>query len=450
MNPKSKSKQEKGITLIALVVTIVVLLILAGVSISLVLNNNGVISKAKDAKNQYAEAQTNEEKQLNEVSDWIDTKVGDIAGGSGNGGNGGESTNLPTTETTKPYMPGDTFTVVAGTTLDNGLTIQDATENGNQYVWVEVPKTDTVYPTAGLNITEFTTDEYTKIENDLHTYTMTYRKGKSTTETSYKDEWYEDINNTADWYTQEQYTAQKQKMLKSVYQKGGFWVAKYEAGLTEENKRTSELTVPTIIPQSKQNLVPYIYVTRTQAKKLAEMVQYTNNGTTYKGSLMFGVQWDLVLKFIETKKLATDATIVSKLNSDSKDIGNYTDATFTINRGKYATVSSWTLSNTWNAYNTPTTNYVGENANKLAQSSEGNGILLTTGAVDRNCLMNIYDIAGNVAEWTLEYASGGNCPCAYRGSYYDLNGSNYPASFRSVSFASFSSYNYLGFRLSLY
>ena len=73
--------QEKGITLIALVVTIVVLLILAGVSISLVLNNNGVISKAKDAKNQYAEAQTNEEKQLNEVADWISTKVGETTGG---------------------------------------------------------------------------------------------------------------------------------------------------------------------------------------------------------------------------------------------------------------------------------------------------------------------------------------------------------------------------------
>ncbi len=83
MKTKIKNKQEKGITLIALVVTIVVLLILAGVSISLVLNNNGVISKAKDAKNQYAEAQTNDEKQLNEVSDWIDAKVGDITDGSG-------------------------------------------------------------------------------------------------------------------------------------------------------------------------------------------------------------------------------------------------------------------------------------------------------------------------------------------------------------------------------
>ena len=45
-----KNNNEKGITLIALVVTIVVLLILAGVSISLVLTNNGVISKAKEAE----------------------------------------------------------------------------------------------------------------------------------------------------------------------------------------------------------------------------------------------------------------------------------------------------------------------------------------------------------------------------------------------------------------
>ena len=81
MKKEIKNKQEKGITLIALVVTIVVLLILAGVSISLVLNNNGVISKAKEARDKYAEAQTNDEKQLNEVSDWIKETVGDTTGG---------------------------------------------------------------------------------------------------------------------------------------------------------------------------------------------------------------------------------------------------------------------------------------------------------------------------------------------------------------------------------
>ena len=102
-------------------------------------------------------------------------------------------------------------------------------------------------------------------------------------------------------------------------------MARYEAGLTEENNRTSHTTA-TIVPQSKANLVPYTYVTRTEAKKLAERVTYTKGETTYKGCLMFGVQWDLMLKFIETKKIATDEKIVSKLNSDSKDIGNYRDA----------------------------------------------------------------------------------------------------------------------------
>ena len=64
MKTKLKIKQEKGITLIALVITIVVLLILAGVSISLVLNNNGVISKAKDAKNSTEKGQAQDEVNL--------------------------------------------------------------------------------------------------------------------------------------------------------------------------------------------------------------------------------------------------------------------------------------------------------------------------------------------------------------------------------------------------
>ena len=199
-----KKTRQSGITLVALVVTIVVLLILAAVSINLVLGQNGLIANAKEAREKSKDA-TDEESQLvnGTIPSYIAEQVNGTAGGSGNGGSGGSSA-LPTTETTKPYMPGDNFTVVAGTTLDNGLTIQDATENGNQYVWVEVPKTATVYPNAGLNITDFTTDDYTNIENDLHTYTSTYRNG-----TSYKDEWHEDTNNTADWYTEEQYTIQK-------------------------------------------------------------------------------------------------------------------------------------------------------------------------------------------------------------------------------------------------
>ena len=95
------------------------------------------------------------------------------------------STTVSSNKTTGgTYLPNG-FKQVVGTNLDNGLTIQDST--GNQYVWVEVPKTDEVYPTAGLDITEFTEDEYATIEDDLHTYTSDYRNG-----TNYKDEYYSD------------------------------------------------------------------------------------------------------------------------------------------------------------------------------------------------------------------------------------------------------------------
>ena len=77
-------------------------------------------------------------------------------------------------------MPSSEFKKVDGTNLANGLVIEDA--SGNQYVWVEVPMTEEVYPTAGLNITDFNADIYTKIENDLHNYDDLYT-------TSWKDEY---------------------------------------------------------------------------------------------------------------------------------------------------------------------------------------------------------------------------------------------------------------------
>ena len=171
MKKEIKNKQEKGITLIALVVTIVVLLILAGVSISLVLNNNGVISKAKDAKNQYAGAQTNEEKHFNEVTDWIDTKVGDTTGGGSEPGGSGDSTTGGGSAGGSDYDPAsdgvtipDGFVYVGGTKA-SGLVISDATADkekykgqttvgtdlvGNQFVWIPVD-----------NIADYKRTEYT-------------------------------------------------------------------------------------------------------------------------------------------------------------------------------------------------------------------------------------------------------------------------------------------------
>ena len=69
-------KNKKGITLIALVVTIVVLLILAGVSINLVLDNNGIIAKSKDAKNNAIESDEKEKVEMAYVSATL-KKLGD-------------------------------------------------------------------------------------------------------------------------------------------------------------------------------------------------------------------------------------------------------------------------------------------------------------------------------------------------------------------------------------
>ncbi len=78
-------KNKKGITLVALVVTIVVLLILAGISLSLILGNYGVITKANEGRANYANASVEEQEMLNTTSEWIDNYA---AGKEGAGGGG--------------------------------------------------------------------------------------------------------------------------------------------------------------------------------------------------------------------------------------------------------------------------------------------------------------------------------------------------------------------------
>jgi len=76
-NYLTHTKTEKGITLVALVVTIVVLLILAGVSINLVLGNNGIIAKAKDAETKSAEASQNDLKGMNALTEEMNNAIGE-------------------------------------------------------------------------------------------------------------------------------------------------------------------------------------------------------------------------------------------------------------------------------------------------------------------------------------------------------------------------------------
>ena len=283
-------------------------------------------------------------------------------------------------------------------------------------MWVEVPKTGKVYPTAGLNITEFTTDEYTAIEADLHTYTNDYRKSG-----------WEDIysSDKATGLTSAQYTELKQKMLKSVYKNGGFYVGKYETGIENAPKTSgSSSTAPTEIPVIKQNAYPYNYVTCSQAQTLANSMESGN----YTSSLMFGVQWDLVLKYLETK-----GTTQADLKTDSTNWGNYYN-------------NLWNITNTNSKYKP---NGSGWTSGAYGKKDSKMEILLSTGASDTFSKQGIYDIAGNVWEWTLEYTSTSSAPCAKRGGYYSSNGDSSPAANRSY-YGTAGYYGDIGFRLSLY
>ena len=315
---------------------------------------------------------------------------------------------------TEPYLPTG-FTKVEGTSLANGYTIQDST--GNQYVWVEVPKTSEVYPTAGLNITGFSNDEYAKIETDLHTYTNDYRDG-----TSYKDEYYSDA---VTGLTSAQYIELKQKMLKSVYQNGGFYVGKYETGIEDAPKTSgSSSTAPTEMPVIKQNAYPYNNVTCSQAQTLASNMESGN----YTSSLMFGVQWDLVLKYLETK-----GTAQADLKTNSTNWGNYYN-------------NSWNITNENSKY---APNGLGWTSGAYGKKDSNKSVLLSTGASETFSKQGIYDLAGNVWEWTLEYTASSSFPCATRGGVYDYNGSNYPAAYRNDNGTAYCNI-YIGFRLSLY
>ena len=375
---------------------------------------------------------------------------------------------LPTALGTKPYFPSDKFKQLGDTDLTNGLVITDKTENeeyGNEYVWIEVPSTavDST-ATGGPDYTGVSgSTDYENIATALRTYCTKDARGEdlitigtsssdsfNTTTRGNIDRWYDgsgliasESSNTSDvtgcGLTSSQYTELYNKMLKSVYENGGFWIGRYEAGTAVAREATTD-SIEGLTPLSKLNSYPINYVTCSQAQTIAGSVP---NKGIYNSSLMFGIQWDLVLRHLSNKGVET-----SLLISDSSTWGNYYNQPFGINRGKYSQASPW---NVYIDYTKATENKVqveGGVSTKIGTTS-ANKILLTTGASDNNSKKNIYDLAGNVYEYTLEEASGSGYACTLRGGSFDSDYSINPASNRIRYLTSRSYYND-GFRVALY
>ena len=384
--------RNKGITLIALIITIIILLILVGVSINLAIKGDlfGSAEKAVSGTN---------DKTAQEQ-----TRVDELMGELGRVEEQQRQDNLPgtrVTENTKYVSNGKTAWIPRGFTvsgikseqsIDNGLVIYDIPEGitpdwtkpdtvktaYNQFVWIPVEVTSSDTET---NIAAFTRSKWTANAET---------GGERTTGLSTS---YTEPNETNDTADKTGIANQIANLTKSIYKYGGFYIGRYEAG--SETERTSSSGVTTL--GIKQDMYPYIYVKwgdsmssigTTGAVYLSNSLYNTNEyGAT--SMLCTGACWDSMLDFIKDSEHSV---------TDSTKWGNYINSeTYTINRGKYA------------VYNT--SNYTLENfqdvGNEYSKEKDKN-ILLTTGTTERNSSKNIYDVAGNVLEWTTESSDSSN------------------------------------------
>ena len=324
------------------------------------------------------------------------------------------------------------------TTNENtGIVMIDS--NQNEWVWIEVPS-------AVFTNAKNSTD-YENIKTDLITYASDYREGSEGQGRNWTDEWYAKDGNTlvtasteglteaqkllnnGCGLTYNEYNTNYNKMLSSIYTNKGFYIGRYEAGIEGSDTDTSlarysrtEITSESPKAVSKKDMIPYNYVRCSDAQQLANEMS-TGNKTS---SLMFGIQWDLVCKFLEVKgNWDTSAnTAQYYIKEDSTSWGNYKNSSITLARGKY-NINPSSSSSTWISFSTDTESYV---TNSVKATSKG--ILLTTGASKETNKMNIYDFAGNEWEWTLENTTYTGTPCSHRGGYYTIDGSSGSASYR--------------------
>ena len=453
-----KIKTNKGITLIALVITIIVLLILAGVTIAMITGENGILTKANNSKNETAKATAKEKVQTEVMAsygtdgkidlDQLNKNLQNISGIKYNGNAISDSNkiaSLPATVTvdgynvtiaengtttvageSTPITPptGGTITITdakkdemknktensdltvtdgtvtipagfkvaedSGTTIDEGIVIEDSKQN--QFVWVPVSK-------------EKFESEFVRREG--------YYAGHLDSKLSSCEE--ADATGTNAKVTETATTQQEAKdMYASVKKNGGFYIGRYEAGKDTNGK---------VVVQKNANVYNRIRWSSTGemqesetattggAVELSRNFAKENNYKTVQSTLIYGVQWDAVMNWMKDVENPNATGSLTKYYQDS-------------------TGMEW---------------YDGVSGN----SDHKTGIDLNGG---KNQVKKVYDLAGNVEEWTME--SRGTDERVSRGGSNiagsDFPASCYPASYRSLEVPPFASFDYIGFRPTLF
>ena len=304
-------------------------------------------------------------------------------------------------------------------TIKKGLVIKNDTTQ-DEYVWIDVP--DGILKDK---------KELGDIEKALKDYTKDYRIDGE------EDEWYEGCGML---YKQD-YNALKNKMLQSIKENGGFYIGRYEAGTNKLRGSGSAIQDATAIsvtdgygnPLSQKDKYPFNYVTAGQAYNLAKLV--SKGITDYTTSTMFGLQWDLVYKFMEE----TGSKTYDEITKNSKDWANCSNSEFYVTSSK-AKQSNLNFNDRFN--NNTIWNSIDKGTKKVSNSLE----MYTTGASLQNCTLNIFDFMGNMGEYTLMKHNASQWPVLIRGRYFITKGNEYFSDMATSSTA----YMFNGFRVTLF
>ena len=343
--------KDKGITLIALVITIIILLILAGISIS-ALTNQGLFKNAKAAQNATEKAEKEQGQRLNEYEDEInkylnnaneDEKIGLITDNINKELSKTDNTKLKDEKGNRIVVPAGFKIVNGATTVDKGIVIEDVTESGtkgSQFVWIPVGT--------------ITKADDTSVEINLNRYTFDSNGIPTAQDDKIIDTYYQELEESNKGNT----VAKSISDFKtSVLKNGGYYIGRYEARTaTARNAAGNALTQ--ITEKGTENV--YNYVTQLQA---AQLSQNMYNSDKFTSDLINSYAWDTAIVFIQNCGTNTKYSIQNSLNK------------------------------------------------ALAQT--GTNSLSDTSKIDVQC--NIYDMASNIWEWTTETSNDSSNPCVYRG-----------------------------------
>lgn len=442
---KENLKNTKGITLIALVITIIVLLILAGVTIATLTGDNGILTRAQQAREATEEAQKKENEQLDQLANMM----GDVYVTSQtiNGKSEGDSYNPTIPAWFKPVDTegaswGNGSNPPSKEAVNAGLVIED--EKGNQFVWVPCTTTG---------------------EEGLTAYAQDKQYNDGTTAS--KQYYYKDYT---DWKDD---TGAANKA--SVEKYGGFYVARYEAGVPSDapfyvnedggtyytSGTNPSKNVTTYTPVSKAKNQSWNYISQQNAITVSQNM-YADNSNV-KSQLIDSYAWDTIMNWMESEKTG--------IATDSSSYGNYynntsitTDTLYALHRygdDKNDKSDYWTVAKTYKkgkitsgAVNLTEdirdqyefTDYDDTNYTYTVRKE------MATGASDVTKVKNIYDMAGNMWEWTTEtgYHNGGSTQYAVlRGGSFNSYGSNGPVSRRNGGYSVSGTYIGVGFRVVL-